>query len=211
MKRRATIISIVLALTLVFGSFQVFAHEGGTAEKGDERAIESAAMNLYNDTVAGKYQLVGTDDLYASVTAGEDMVIVDTMPDWSWKAQHIPGAINVECGDNGPNGTFTEDQQKALVDQVKAAANVKTVKKYYNKKTKKWQTKKIKGAKTKTEIKSNKKIVVYCGFVKCRRSHEAAQYLVKQGFKNVYRYPGGIYAWLDAGYAPEAAPETPAA
>ena len=46
----------------------------------------------------------------------------------------------------------------------------------------------------------NKSIIVYCGFVGCRRSHFAAKYLVGWGYKNVYRYPGGITAWKEAGY-----------
>ncbi|HZV83075.1 MAG TPA: rhodanese-like domain-containing protein [Geobacteraceae bacterium] len=46
----------------------------------------------------------------------------------------------------------------------------------------------------------NKTIIVYCGFVGCRRSHHAAKYLVGWGYKNVYRYPGGIIAWKEAGY-----------
>ena len=43
-------------------------------------------------------------------------------------------------------------------------------------------------------------VVVYCGFVACRRSHLAAKLLVDNGFKNVYRYPAGIIAWGEAGY-----------
>jgi rhodanese-related sulfurtransferase len=45
-----------------------------------------------------------------------------------------------------------------------------------------------------------KTIVLYCGFVACRRSHIGAKILVENGFSNVYRYPGGIIAWQDAGY-----------
>jgi thiosulfate/3-mercaptopyruvate sulfurtransferase len=45
-----------------------------------------------------------------------------------------------------------------------------------------------------------KTIVVYCGFVSCRRSHIGAKILVDDGFKNVYRYPGGISAWKEMGY-----------
>ena len=44
-------------------------------------------------------------------------------------------------------------------------------------------------------------IVVYCGFVKCTRSHNAAIWAKKLGFNNIYRYPGGIYAWQGAGYS----------
>lgn len=43
-------------------------------------------------------------------------------------------------------------------------------------------------------------LVVYCGFVACRRSHIGAKLLVDNGFKNVYRYPAGIAGWGEAGY-----------
>jgi rhodanese-related sulfurtransferase len=43
-------------------------------------------------------------------------------------------------------------------------------------------------------------IVVYCGFVACRRSHLGAKILVESGFQNVYRYPGGIAAWQEMGF-----------
>jgi rhodanese-related sulfurtransferase len=43
-------------------------------------------------------------------------------------------------------------------------------------------------------------IVIYCGFVKCTRSHNGAMWTVKLGYKNVYRYPGGIKAWKEADY-----------
>jgi len=44
-----------------------------------------------------------------------------------------------------------------------------------------------------------KTIVVYCGFVACRRSHIGAKILVDAGFKNVYRYPAGITGWQETG------------
>jgi thiosulfate/3-mercaptopyruvate sulfurtransferase len=45
-----------------------------------------------------------------------------------------------------------------------------------------------------------KTIVVYCGFVACRRSHIGAKILFENGFQNVYRYPGGITAWQEMGF-----------
>lgn len=45
-----------------------------------------------------------------------------------------------------------------------------------------------------------KEIVVYCGFVACRRSTIGAKILVDAGYKNVTKYPGGITAWIEAGY-----------
>ena len=49
----------------------------------------------------------------------------------------------------------------------------------------------------------DKKIVVYCGFVGCERSHVGAVLAKEAGFKNVYRFPGGIAAWVDAGNSVE--------
>jgi thiosulfate/3-mercaptopyruvate sulfurtransferase len=46
----------------------------------------------------------------------------------------------------------------------------------------------------------DKTIVIYCGFVKCTRSHNGAAWAVKLGYTNVYRYPGGIFAWKGADY-----------
>ena len=46
----------------------------------------------------------------------------------------------------------------------------------------------------------DKVLVFYCGFVKCTRSHNGAMWARKLGYKNVYRYPGGIKAWMEAGY-----------
>lgn len=49
----------------------------------------------------------------------------------------------------------------------------------------------------------DKMIVIYCGFTKCGRSHNGAMWAVKLGYKNVYRYPGGITAWTEADYPVE--------
>ena len=43
-------------------------------------------------------------------------------------------------------------------------------------------------------------IVIYCGFPKCTRSHNGAMWALKLGYKHVYRYPGGIKAWVEAGH-----------
>ena len=46
----------------------------------------------------------------------------------------------------------------------------------------------------------DKTLVFYCGFVKCTRSHNGAMWAVKLGYKNVYRHPGGIKAWMETDY-----------
>ena len=42
-------------------------------------------------------------------------------------------------------------------------------------------------------------IVIYCGFVSCRRSHLGAKVLVENGYTNVFRYPAGITGWKESG------------
>jgi rhodanese-related sulfurtransferase len=49
-------------------------------------------------------------------------------------------------------------------------------------------------------IDKERQIVVYCGFVACRRSHIGAKILVDNGFSNVYRYPAGVTGWGESGY-----------
>jgi rhodanese-related sulfurtransferase len=49
----------------------------------------------------------------------------------------------------------------------------------------------------------DKTIVVYCGFTACRRSHWGAKILAEDGYKNVYRYPGGIIGWQEFNYPVE--------
>ncbi len=48
-------------------------------------------------------------------------------------------------------------------------------------------------------------IVCYCGYTECARSHNAAMWAVNLGYKNVYRNPGGIEGWVQAGYPAEQA------
>jgi rhodanese-related sulfurtransferase len=43
-------------------------------------------------------------------------------------------------------------------------------------------------------------VVLYCGFVACRRSHVGAKALAEKGYEDVIRYPGGIVAWAEAGH-----------
>ena len=46
----------------------------------------------------------------------------------------------------------------------------------------------------------NKTIVIYCGFVKCTRSHNGAAWAKKLGYKNVLRFSGGSFDWKGAKY-----------
>jgi rhodanese-related sulfurtransferase len=137
-----------------------------------EVETEAAAVKLARETVKGGYELITTDELKALVDAKKDMVIVDAMPyEGSYKSGHVPGAK--QC--------------------LFPVADMDT-----------WTLKETEG-KTKEDFEKilgpdkNKLIVVYCGFVKCARSHNAAIWAKKLGYKNVKRYGGGIYAWKGAG------------
>lgn len=205
MKKRTFVISLVLSLAMVMGSFSfAFADipkDGIESIKtlSNEVDCENFAFDLYDQATSGKYKIVKTATLKKWIDKKEKMVVIDTMPAGWYSQYHIPTAVNQVVGggpENKPEFKFQEGEAKKLLALVNKQCKVK---KYYNKKTKKWQTKAIKGAKTKTVVDKNKKIVVYCGFVKCQRSHQAAKYLKKKGFKNVYRYAGGICAWDEAG------------
>ena len=56
------------------------------------------------------------------------------------------------------------------------------------------------GAGLLVDIRGCLAVVIYCGFVKCTRSHNGAAWAVKLGYKNVYRYSGGVFAWKGAKY-----------
>lgn len=223
MKKKTLIMSLVLALALIAGTFStVFAAfpENGieTVQKiTNEVTAEKFCYNFADEVATGGYGLVDTAGVKAFVDNKADVVILDTMPEGWWKQHHVPGAINSQAGDWGqgvPKKSFEEfdkDQQAALLEKVTNAVGTKKVTKYKNKKTKKLITsakyKKLSKANKKkykkvsvTEVNKDKTVVVYCGFVGCARSHQAAMFLVKKGFKNVYRYAGGISAWVDAGY-----------
>ena len=45
-----------------------------------------------------------------------------------------------------------------------------------------------------------KPVVVYCGFVACRRSHIGATILAENGYTEVYRYPAGVTGWKEMGF-----------
>lgn len=54
--------------------------------------------------------------------------------------------------------------------------------------------------KAKNLFNKKDKIVVYCSGYGCTASHEAAKKLVEMGYKNVWRFEGGISEWKKTGY-----------
>ncbi len=138
-----------------------------------ELETEKVAVKLAREVKKGNYDLVTAEELKTWMDEGKNMVIVDTMPyEDSYKKAHVPSA---------------EQFLFPIPDMTD------------------WDTKETDG-KTKDDFKAllgddlEKTIVIYCGFVKCTRSHNGAVWAKKLGYKNVYRFSGGIFAWKGAGF-----------
>ena len=134
---------------------------------------EAGAVKLIREVQRGGYDLVTTGELKKWIDGGKEMVIVDTMPyEDSYKKMHLPGAVQF---------LFPIPDMDV------------------------WDTKETEG-KTQDDFNQllgsdkDKTIVIYCGFVKCTRSHNGAAWAVKLGYKNVFRYSGGVFAWKGAKY-----------
>ncbi|BBO75313.1 sulfurtransferase [Desulfosarcina widdelii] len=134
---------------------------------------EAGAVKLVREVQRGGYDLVTTEELKGWIDSGKDMVLVDTMPyEASYKKGHVPGALQFLFPIPDMN---------------------------------QWDTKET-GGKTQDDFiemlgpDKDKTIVIYCGFVKCTRSHNGAAWAIKLGYKNVYRYSGGVFAWKGAKY-----------
>ena len=106
----------------------------------------------------------------------------------------------VKATKTGDYNLISADELKKSIDNKEDMILINTIPSDRFEKTK------IKGAvnaglpKEMKDLKpEDKKIVIYCGFVSCERSHVGATLAKEAGYKNVYRFPGGIAAWLDAG------------
>lgn len=162
----------ILAIALVL----VFCLGGpATAKNKFEKEVdkEAGAVKLLREVERGGYSVVTTAELKKWIDSGKEMIIVDTMPyKASYKKGHVPGA-------------------KQFLFPIPDM----TV----------WDTKETDG-KNQNDFEAllgpdkNKTVVIYCGFVKCTRSHNGAAWAVKLGYKNVYRHPGGVFAWKGAKY-----------
>ena len=139
-----------------------------------ELNTEASAVKLLREVERGGYKIVTTDELKGWIDQSKDMLIIDTMPyEKSYKKNHVAGAVQFlfpKAGDMKEWNT-SETNGKTKEDYIKLLGPDK-----------------------------NKTIVVYCGFVKCDRSHNGAMWAMTLGYTNVYRYPGGIKAWMEAHY-----------
>ncbi|MBW1764570.1 MAG: rhodanese-like domain-containing protein [Deltaproteobacteria bacterium] len=137
---------------------------------------EVAAVKLAREVMRGGYDLVTVNELKGWIDENKDMVIVDTMPyEASYKNEHVPGAIQILFPIADMEDWDSKETDGKTIDDFK----------------------KLLGQ------DKEKTIVIYCGFVKCTRSHNGAAWARKLGYKKVYRFAGGIYAWKGAGFPVE--------
>ena len=139
---------------------------------------EKLVIKFNKEVMTGGYKVVNTATLKKWIDAKKPMLIVDTMPyEASYKKQHVPQAKQFLFPIPDMNQwNPAETGGKSQADYEKLLGPDK-----------------------------NKTLVIYCGFVKCTRSHNGATWAVKLGYKHVYRFAGGIYAWIGAGYPVEKA------
>ena len=137
-----------------------------------EMEKEKGAVKLVREVQRGGYDIITAAELKNLIDSGKDILIVDTMPYKHYKKIHVPGA----------------NQFLFPIPEMEV-----------------WDTKETDG-KSKKDYEAllgadiQKTIIVYCGFVKCTRSHNGAVWAKKLGYENVFRFSGGIFAWKGAKY-----------
>jgi thiosulfate/3-mercaptopyruvate sulfurtransferase len=139
----------------------------------EEVVKEKETVKVVRDIQQGGYGIVTTEELKGLIDAGKDVLIIDTMPyEDSYKKNHIPGAKQFLFPIPDMKEWDAKETDGKSVEDFKALLGPD----------------------------KNRTIVVYCGFVKCTRSHNGAVWAKKLGYTNVSRHLGGIFAWKGAGY-----------
>lgn len=136
-----------------------------------EMEKEAGAVKLVKEVQRGGYEVMSVSDLKQMMDDGKDLLVIDTMPyEASYQKAHIPGAVQFLFPIPDME-TWDTAQTDGKTQEDYAAL--------------------LGPDKTRT-------LVVYCGFVKCTRSHNGAVWARKLGYQSVYRCPGGIFAWKGA-------------
>ncbi len=163
---------------LPFLGLLLMANSGcGTNKFQQEVETDKVAVALARQTKSGDYELLTAEELKGLLDKDTPMLLIDTMPyEDSYQQNHIPGAKQFLFPKKGEMETWDSEATggKSEDDYNEFLGEDK-----------------------------EKLIVVYCGFVKCKRSHNGAMWARKLGYTNVKRFPGGIYAWKGAGYSTE--------
>lgn len=145
-----------------------------------EVKLEKTAVTLARETISGGYKLITAEELHKKImenntdqNINNDILIVDTMPFAdSYAKNHISSALQFAFPIAPMNTWNTQETEGKSIEDFKAMLG--------------------------NDL--NRPIVFYCGFVACTRSHNGAVWAKKLGYTNIYRMPGGIFAWKEAGY-----------
>ncbi|MDP2834300.1 MAG: rhodanese-like domain-containing protein [Pseudomonadota bacterium] len=171
--------------TLIAALFAGLAFAGTSAQAltsiSKETDVEMVAIKLANEAVKGGYKLITIEEVKKMLDAKEDFILVDAHPKWEYEMGYIDGARWF-----GFQSNTVDNWEKDVTDGPRSQAEYLAV----------------------LGSDKNKKIVIYCGFTKCGRSHNAAMWAKKLGYTNVYRAPGGITVWKDLGYSYKVVPNT---
>lgn len=139
-----------------------------------ETATEAVALKVAKEVSEGGYKLLAVADLKKMIDAKEDMVLIDAHPRWEHDLAYIAGAKNIGFKSiRSASGKWEDDIEDGHTQDAYRAA---------------------------LGPDQGKKIVIYCGFTKCGRSHNASMWAKQMGYTNIHRVPGGTSAWMDAGY-----------
>lgn len=160
--------------TMTLGLVFAVAATGCLSNKFEQEVgTEESAVKLSREVSRGGYALITTAELKELADSGKEVLLIDTMPyESSYKKEHIPGAVQFLFPiPEMDTWDSSETDGKSVDDYAALLGDDK-----------------------------GKTIVVYCGYVKCTRSHNGAMWATRLGYQNVQRHPGGVYAWKGAGH-----------
>lgn len=160
----------ILILFMLLNS-RLFAAELSENDTFKENEIEQIVIRIHHEILQGEYELMSVATLKQLVDNKENFVLIDAQPAGHYNKGFIDGAKNFEF-----QGTFTGDWQADVTTDTQA------------------EFKALLGD------DRNKKIILSCGGLQCKRSHTAASWAKKLGYNSVYRMASGIKGWQEAGY-----------
>ncbi|HMQ21745.1 MAG TPA: rhodanese-like domain-containing protein [Planctomycetota bacterium] len=145
----------------------------GRDKFAQELDFEKAAVPLVREVQDGGYSVISTKELYDRVQTGErSWLLIDAMPEDSYSAGHIESAVHfLFPKDTMANWDAAETGGKSEADYRALLGDDLA-----------------------------RPIIIYCGYATCLRSHNAAMWARRFGYQNVFRHPGGLFAWKGAGY-----------
>lgn len=149
-------------------------HQEGIHKKLEkELALELLAVGLARESHSGRYKLITTRELYQRLKSG-GWSLVDVRTGSSFRRGHIPGSTNFAF----PKGVVMSGDWNAQLMEGRS----------------KMDFIEFLGA------DRNRMLIFTCGRTSCERGHNAAMWAVRLGYTNVFRHPGGLDAWMGAGY-----------